>query len=50
MNILWFPSTKKCKIYTKQFPLNKEIEIVPEPTVQSAVPGVSPGRGVLILY
>ena len=26
----------------------KEIPVIPEPTARSAVPGVSPGRGLLI--
>ena len=27
MNILRFPLTKKCKIYTKQFPLTKKLKL-----------------------
>ena len=35
----------------KRNPVNYAIiNIIPEPTARSAVPGVSPGRGLLISY
>ena len=32
------------------YPPREKILFVPEPTAQNAVPGVSPGRGLLISY
>ena len=38
------------KVICFVFVNNGDKYFIPEPTARSAVPGVSPGRGLLILY